>query len=309
MWPITLLTLALAPPPQRRPSAPPHKPSSVPFVQTASNQLRVQNEATFRAWPALNDDTMRCAVNAGRRYRLHLQDDGREDPTLLLLQGDSLMNKFALALAQRRAIDRKEFFEACEFFSRVREKLKADDGVGVLIDVAGGHGLVGALAAIFMSRRFQQVVVRDMRRPQAFDAVCEAAVEVAPWVEGRIVFEETKIGPGYAPLPRGCAIVCVHGCKGLTDTIIDAAADADARSVALMPCCYRSTAADAPAALRTALGVPLAADVHRTYELERLGYSVKWSAIPRSISPMNRIILAHRPARPDGKRNSRSVER
>ena len=239
------------------------------------------------------------SVNAGRRYRLHLQDDGQADPTLLLLQGDSLMNKFALALARRRAIDRKEFFEACEFFARVRDRLKADDGIGTLIDVAGGHGLVGTLAAIFMSRRFQRVVVRDMRRPQAFDAVCEAAVEVAPWVEGRIVFEETKIGPGYAPLPRGCAIVCVHGCKGLTDTIINAADAADARSVALMPCCYRSTAADAPEALRAALGVPLAADVHRTYTLERLGYTVKWSAIPPSISPMNRIILAHRRDRTD----------
>ena len=85
------------------------------------------------------------------------------------------------------------------------------------------------------------------------------------------------------------------GCRGLTDMIIAAAAEADARSVALMPCCYKSTAADAPDALRVALGVPLAADVHRTYQLEQLGYTVQWSAIPTSITPMNRIILAHRP--------------
>ena len=36
------------------------------------------------------------------------------------------------------------------------------------------------------------------------------------------------------------------------------------------------------------------------YELERLGYSVSWRAIPRSITPMNRILLAHRPARDAG---------
>ena len=57
-----------------------------------------------------------------------------------------------------------------------------------------------------------------------------------------------------------------------------------------------TTAADAPKGLRQALGVPLAADVHRTYTLERLGYSVTWSAIPSSITPMNRILIAQRRA-------------
>ena len=101
----------------------------------------------------------------------------------------------------------------------------------------------------------------------------------------------------HGALPRGCAIVGVHGCRDLTDKIIAAAADADARAVALMPCCYKSTAADAPEALRLSLGVPLAADVHRTYVLEQLGFTVKWSAIPTCISPMNRIILASRVGR------------
>ena len=52
-----------------------------------------------------------------------------------------------------------------------------------------------------------------------------------------------------------------------------------------MPCCYRSTAASAPEALRLSLGVPLAADVMRTLELERLGYTVQWKEIPATISP------------------------
>ena len=66
-----------------------------------------------------------------------------------------------------------------------------------------------------------------------------------------------------------------------------------------MPCCYRSTAASAPEALRLSLGVPLAADVMRTLELERLGYAVQWKEIPATISPMNRLILAHRAPRVD----------
>ena len=196
---------------------------------------------------------------------------------------------------RRKAVDRKEFFESTEFFARSRHKLRADRG-GTLVDVAGGHGLVGVLAAIFMAERFERVIVRDMRRPAAFDEVLAAAVEAAPWVEGRVVYEEEKVGP-HAPLPRGCAVACVHGCKSLTDKIIAAAADADARSIACTPCCYRSTADSAPDAVRRALGAPLATDIMRTIELERLGFTVAWAAIPPSISPMNRILLAHRPER------------
>ena len=39
-------------------------------------------------------------------------------------------------------MDRKEFFESTEFFARTRHKLRADGG-STLVDVAGGHGLVG----------------------------------------------------------------------------------------------------------------------------------------------------------------------
>ena len=115
------------------------------------------------------------------------------------------------------------------------------------MDAAGGHGLVGTLAAIFKRDAFQRVEVRDPKRPKAFDAVVDAAVEVAPWVEGRITYVPSKL---QEPLPRGSAVVGVHGCGRLTDQIIGAAADADARAIALMPCCYSQTATDAPAALR-----------------------------------------------------------
>lgn len=289
---LSVLSLAVAP--QRRIST-----VSAPYISTAAGPitLPMQADAAFRAWPALNDEATRRSVNAGRRYRLHLREDALDadaDPTLSLFSGDTLMGRFALALAQRKAVDRKEFFEACEFFARVRSHLQADTGVRTLYDIAGGHGLVGTLAAMLKRDEFERVVVADPRRPKAFDAVVGAAVDVAPWVEGRVVHEQSKVGP-RAPLPRGCAVACVHGCRGLTDKIIAAAAEADARSVALMPCCYQQTAAHAPDALRGALGVPLAADVHRTYRLEQLGYAVIWRAIPPSITPMNRILLAHRP--------------
>ena len=251
-------------------------------------------DAAFKAWPALNNETTRRAVNAGRRFRLHLDTNASRvvDPTVELFHGDSLMSRFAMAVATRRCIDRKEFFEACEFFAQVQGTLVADDGL--LIDVAGGHGLVGTLVALFKSKDFERVIIRDPRRPKAFDEVVSAAVEVAPWVSGRITYEQKKILPSD-PLPRGgAAVVCVHGCKSLTDRIIAAAAEAEARSIALMPCCYPSDAAQAPTALVQSLGTPLASDVQRTYDLQMHGYEVRWKAIPQSITPMNRILLASR---------------
>ena len=64
-----------------------------------------------------------------------------------------------------------------------------------------------------------------------------------------VEYVEREVGPAE-PLPSGCAVVSVHGCGKLTDTIIAAAVAADARSVALMPCCYAQSAAHAPQSLR-----------------------------------------------------------
>ena len=160
MWTVLLLA-ALKTAPQRRttssalhPTAPQNLAvrsfSPAVFVQHATNMPPAQPPATFRAWPALNDEATRMAVNAGRRFRLHLANETPADPTYALFEGDALMNRFALALARRRSIDRKEYFESCEFFARARRKLRADGGgagATTLVDVAGGHGLVGVLAA------------------------------------------------------------------------------------------------------------------------------------------------------------------
>ena len=75
-------------------------------------------------------------------HRLHLQDAAGPDPTRELFAGDALMARFGRALAERRAIDRKEFFEACEFFARTRKRLAADVDAGVLVDAAGGHDVL-----------------------------------------------------------------------------------------------------------------------------------------------------------------------
>ena len=102
MWTVLLLA-ALKTAPQRRTTSKAlrldHRLDRV-FVQQATNMPPAQPPATFRAWPALNDEATRMAVNAGRRFRLHLANETQDEPTYALFEGDALMNRFALALAR-----------------------------------------------------------------------------------------------------------------------------------------------------------------------------------------------------------------
>ena len=253
----------------------------------------------FRAWPELNDDTLAAAVGVARRTRLMMPSSADMPPRPLdtLIAGDDLKARFARALASRRAVDRKEFFETWEFFARTRGSLRGS----ALVDVAGGHGLLAALFAIFESKRFPTVLVADTRRPKSFESVLAATAEVAPWAVDSIEYvageQADIIGEGAALLPRGCAVACVHGCGALTDAVLEAALAAQATSLAVMPCCYGGLARDAPRALCRSLGVALVADMERTAYLEDRAYRVEWRALPRVITPLNRIIIAKRDAK------------
>ena len=95
---------------------------------------------------------------------------------------------------------------------------------------------------------------------------------------------------------HGAAVACVHGCSSLTDTVIKTATEGGAESIVCMPCCYAhsESAEAAPRALRRSLGVALAADIQRTYNLEAARYDVTWRHIPSTITPMNRMLCARR---------------
>ena len=114
------------------------------------------------------------------------------------------------------------------------------------------------------------------------------------------------------PLPEGAAVLSVHACGIATDLCIDVALRLRG-NVAVMPCCYRprhgsggggggggggaggdrggAGAGDGPAVLEGVLGRGLHADVLRTQRLHAEGYAVEWSAIPRCVTPKNRIIV------------------
>ena len=61
--------------------------------------------------------------------------------------------------------------------------------------------------------------------------------------------------------------------------------------VAVMPCCYPKRHYAGPVGLVQGLGIEVAWDIERTYRLENAGYDVQWSAVPKSVTPMNRILI------------------
>ena len=84
-------------------------------------------------------------------------------------------------------------------------------------------------------------------------------------------------------------MVSAHACGGLTDVILDRAADAGA-SVAVLPCCSSHRRLD-KGGLEGWLDADLAIDVVRATRLRARGYDVWTQTIPDDITPKNRLLL------------------
>ncbi len=231
----------------------------------------------FKTFRRFNDPALRPL--AGVRARI----DGRAPE---YFGSESLPDKLVCALGRRKALPIKEIFESFEFFARVRRRLRAPH----VADLCCGHGLTGALFAVFEGDTVERVTLLDKRRPDNHDQVLEALKEVAPWAVGRLEFVQAPVSRAGSILSQGASVVGVHACGARTDRCLDVALEKGG-AVAVMPCCYFKTTPAAPRAVRSALGAEIATDVHRTYRLEAAGYTVQWSAIPEEISSMNRIIV------------------
>jgi hypothetical protein len=215
-----------------------------------------------------------------------LGNTGTFDPQCAArFDGDGLVDQFARAVGARRAVRVKEFIEACEFFAAVRREVRA----AVVADVCASHGLVGALFALF-ERSVERVVLIDKRVPDSRAAVLDAACEAGPWVRAKIEQRDGPLAQRGAELPPGAPVVAVHACGTLTDECIALALQLGG-SVSLMPCCRPHRRSPAPPVLARELGPDIAYDVDRTYRLEQGGLTVRWDAIPASITPMNRVLV------------------
>jgi hypothetical protein len=237
----------------------------------------VAPDAPFRAFRRLNDPAL----------SEHTSSRGRVDRrALAALQGDRLEDKLLRALVERRALPAKEVWESFEVAARARSAMRRK----AVVDLCCGHGLAGLLLAAF-ERTIEQLWLVDERRPGNHDRVAEAVAEVAPWVAAKVHWLEAPLKRALPLLPAGAGILAVHACGVRSDRAVDAAISGGGPLV-MVPCCYEGTAQSAPSALRESLGVVDAADIDRTYRLERAGFSVRWSSLPRAVTPMNRVILA-----------------
>jgi hypothetical protein len=236
----------------------------------------VIEDAPFKALRALNcPDGHRLAR---QRHRLL--------PELLpWFRGDPWIERLAARIAEQRIVDVKELCESVELHARVHRRLRAP----VMADLCCGHGLTGLLFAL-LEREVTEVYLIDRRRPASHDQLLQALDTMAPWVRPKVRYVEAPLKTAASVLPRGASLLGLHACGGRTDDCLRLAI-ALRGPVAVMPCCYGQTTPDAPRALRSALGRRLSSDIHRTYRLVEAGYEVEWSAIPRAVTPMNRILI------------------
>jgi len=235
----------------------------------------------FKIFPGFDTDELAWAARS--RFRL----DRKAAP--YLRSPDPRVRPIIEALAERRAINIKEVLESFETWSRTRRRVRSP----LMADLCCGHGLTGLIFAA-LEPKVERVFLLDRRKPAKAHLLLEAVAEAAPAVVDKVTWVEAPIEGAAQQLPAQTSIVAVHACGTRTDRAIDAAVAVESPALALMPCCYHQTAKQAPKALRTALGANIATDVARTYRLEEAGWAVAWAAIPRAITPMNRVLIGRR---------------
>jgi hypothetical protein len=191
-------------------------------------------------------------------------------------------------------------------------------------DLCSGHGLTGM---IFLACNPPGRIIDidgnsimitstciDIVEPKSHNVLRGMIAEICPWVgvDGAVSFitssleeyatavtaarqEQQQRQRRYGATTMETIVISTHACGSLTDKVLHYASTINASSIAVMPCCYTGTADGAPYGIKRMLGVSLAADIRRSFVLQECGaYHVDFASIPKSITPMNRIIVAER---------------
>lgn len=236
------------------------------------------NDHPFRFLRQFNEPSFAKKIKCRDRLR---KSDKRWFP------GEYLSSEFARALCERRAVPFKEVLESFEFYRCVRKWMRKSPK---LADLCCGHGLVGVVFAMF-EKSVEEVTLVDRARPESFDLVLEAANDVAPWVAPKLRYVECPLKKAQTQLTHGTGILGVHACGTRTDQCLKCAISLHG-SVAVLPCCRDYSTHQSPPVLKQVLDTDVAVDIDRTYKLHDAGYHVRWDHIPKSITPMNRVIVA-----------------
>ncbi len=216
------------------------------------------------------------AFSHSSKARLTSHDLGR-------FAGTTLFDRVARAVCRAGCLPRKELYEAWEMARRVRRIFRG----GRVVDVGGGHGLLGHVMLILDNSSPSALVV-DTQVPPSSERLAEAVVGEWPRLAGRISHAVAPLAE--VTLEPTDVVVSSHACGGLTDEVLDRAMAAGAR-VAVLPCCHDVHRSDT-GALTGWLDGPLAIDVVRAGRVRARGYEVWTQTIPAEITPRNRLLLA-----------------
>jgi hypothetical protein len=196
--------------------------------------------------------------------------------------GSTLFHRVARAVCRAGCLPRKELFESWEIARRVRRLLRG----GRVVDLGGGHGLLGQVMLLLDDSSPQAVVV-DVALPPSHTRLHEVMVESWPRLANRVTFEAVPF-EGIA-LAASDLVISSHACGALTDDVLDLAITARAR-VAVLPCCHdhrRCASGD----LSGWMADDLAIDAFRAMRLQQHGYRIWTKAIPAEITPRNRLLV------------------
>jgi len=194
----------------------------------------------------------------------------------------TLFDRIGRAVCLAGCLPRKELFEAWETARRVRRLFRG----GRVVDLGGGHGLLGTIMLILDDSSPRAVVV-DRAFPPSHAKLNASIVEAWPRIEGRIVFVEGALDE--VALQDTDIVVSSHACGDLTDRVLARAAEARAR-VAVLPCCHDYVVSDS-GGLSGWIDRALAIDIMRAVRLEERGYRIWTQSIPAEITPKNRLLI------------------
>lgn len=200
--------------------------------------------------------------------------------------GNTLFDRVAREVCRAGCLPRKELYEAWEVARRVRRRFRG----GRVLDLCGGHGLLGQLL-LLLDDTSDDVHVVDPHLPASADAIHRVLSDAWPRIAGRVSLRRQTIGDTLVRTDD--LVVSVHACGSLTDDVIAAAVASRAR-VAVMPCCHNLDVADT-GGLTGWLDGPMAVDVVRVSRLRANGWRVWTQEIPATITPHNRLLMAAPP--------------
>ena len=168
---------------------------------------------------------------------------------------------------------------------RVRRLLRG----GRVVDLGGGHGLLGTIM-LMLDDSSPCAVVVDRVFPPSRGKLHAAFVDAWPRIGGRIAFVES--GLDEVELHDTDVVVSSHACGDLTDRVLERAAAVRAR-VAVLPCCHDFVVSDGRE-LSGWVDRALAIDIVRAIRLEERGYRIWTQRIPEDITPKNRLLIGAR---------------